>query len=135
VAAGHRSLDYIDHTSRTGIDQHRPIIHDGVAIAPRDMIIRRYIIVGDPALGEYSSNPKFLLISIGGSFLSDSILAKSRSVLNAKDASNCAGSRSYRTAHNGAGWPGSSASLRRSLLGAADRALCTCWTGSNQRNE
>jgi hypothetical protein len=43
-------LDYIDHTSGSRIDQHWPIIHDGVTITPRDMIIRRYIIVSDPTL-------------------------------------------------------------------------------------
>ena len=44
-------LDYIDHTPRSRINQHRPIIHDGVTITPRDMIVGGYIIISNPALG------------------------------------------------------------------------------------
>jgi hypothetical protein len=43
-------LNYIDDTPGTRIDQYRSVIHDRVPISPRDVILRRYIIVGDATL-------------------------------------------------------------------------------------
>jgi hypothetical protein len=55
--------------------------------------------------------------------------------LHAENAPDRTGSGSYRAAYDRADWPGCPASLCRSFLRATDRALCACWTRSNQCTE
>ena len=86
-------------------------------------------------LGQDSAHDDAVRNAIGRHAFADDIFTEARPILHAENAPDRTGSRSYRAAYDRAHWPGCPTSLCRSFLRATDRALCACWTGSNQRNE
>lgn len=97
-------LDNLNDPVRPRIDQHCPLIHDGVAIVA-NAVFGGHLIVGDPTGGEFRTNPQFLLVPVGLWALLDDVLPKSGALVigqAANDRSAYASNyRSNRAADDG----------------------------------
>src|SRR5918994_6133050 len=116
------SIDDFDDPMGAWIDQHRPVVDDGVAIFG-DAIFARHFVIGHAARGQVSANPDFAIITIRVVPLARYISAEARTGLVRDATCHCADSSangsSGRATHDSA----ADSAACRTGRGAA---LCKC---------
>src|SRR5215203_2340670 len=79
-------FDNLDDAPRAGLDQHRTIVDDGVAVSRRSAVFRGNVVVGHAAFRQHDAYANVIVIPIRRPPLTDHIFAKARAIVDPQDA-------------------------------------------------
>jgi hypothetical protein len=111
------SLNDLYHSVRPRIDQHRPVVHNGVAIVTH-AVFGGHLMVGYAARWQHRTNPYLLLMPIGSRALLNYVLLEAWPVFIRETADDCPADRtdygSNRSSDNRTAYRARGSTSRRS---------------------
>jgi hypothetical protein len=120
------SFDDLNNPVRPRIDQHRPVIHDRVAVVA-NAVLGGHLVIGHAAGRQDRSDADLLLVSMGGRALLNHVLAEARALIVGQSADDCttntADDCSHRSAYDCTADRSGGGSCRR----ASGLSLCREW--------
>lgn len=117
-----RLLDDLNDPAGARLDQHRTLVHDGVAVLAR-AVLGRDLVVLDALGRQHGANLDLLAVTIGRATLLNHVLAKTRPLLDTEDSSDPADHPADHAAHDAADRASRCIALFGATLDAAGNAL------------
>jgi peptide chain release factor 1 len=117
-------LDHLDDAPRARLDQHRALVHDGIAIAVSPAIFGRHIVITNAFFREHGANRHGLRVPVGRNVLAHDIFAEARTFVDAQYAGNTAGYAADDAADDCTDRACRRATFRCAAFRAAHNALC-----------